>query len=124
LPEAGLYAVGVLFLPVDAAARASCERIVEEIAAREGQPVIGWRDVPTDDASLGATARAAQPVIRHVFLARDPAIADDLAFERKLYVIRRLVEKSVARSALAQRGMFYIPSLSHRTVVYKGMLNA
>ena len=124
LPAGGRYAVGMVFMPTDASGRATCERLVEEVARREGQPVIGWRDVPTDDATLGATARAAQPVIRQVFLARDPAIADDLAFERKLYVIRRLVEKSVARSALPQKGMFYIPSLSHRTVVYKGMLNA
>ncbi|HET7753422.1 MAG TPA: glutamate synthase large subunit [Anaeromyxobacteraceae bacterium] len=124
LPAAGKYAVGMVFLPAGDAARATCERTVEDIAAREGQPVLGWRTVPTNDSTLGATARAAQPVIRQVFLARDAAIADDLAFERKLYVIRRLVEKSVARSAMPQKAMFYIPSLSHRTVVYKGMLNA
>ncbi len=91
----------------------------------EGQTLLGWRDVPTDNATLGPTARASQPVIRQIFVGAGTAIArDDAAFERKLYVIRRLVEKSVRRSAIPAAGTSTSPSLSYRTIVYKGMLNA
>ena len=93
-------------------------------SAAEGQRVLGWRDVPTDSASLGATARASQPVIRQVLVGRGEETEAGDAFERKLFVIRRLAEKSVSRSALAGRDSFYVASLSSRTVVYKGMLNA
>jgi glutamate synthase domain-containing protein 1 len=79
---------------------------------------------PTENASLGASAKAAQPLIRQVFIDRPERLVEDLAFERKLYVVRRLVEKAVSRSAIPSRGDFYIPSLSCRTIVYKGMLNA
>ena len=89
----------------------------------EGQTILGWRDVPTDNTTLGPTARASQPVIRQVFVSRDGVAPGD-PFERKLYVIRRLVEKGVSRSAMPGRGHFYIASLSGRTIVYKGMLNA
>jgi len=123
LPAPGRYGVGMLFLPQDAQSRATCERLFEDAVAQEGQKILGWRDVPTDNESLGATAKAAQPVIRQVFVGRGPDL-EDMAFERKLYVVRRLVEKAVGRSAIPQKGMFYVPSLSHRTVVYKGMLNA
>ncbi len=123
LPAPGDYGVGMLFLPADVD-RLSCERILETAAVEEGQRVLGWRDVPTDNASLGATARASQPVIRQVFLQRGESTAAGDAFERKLYVIRRLAEKRVSRSVLQGRGTFYVSSLSSRTVVYKGMLNA
>src|SRR5262249_23437010 len=89
----------------------------------------GWRDVPVDNTALGATARASQPFIRQLLIGAAPQLTaaqrhDALAFERKLYVIRRRVEASVRDSAVAQRGMFYVPSLSSRTLVYKGMLNS
>src|SRR5574341_1432869 len=90
----------------------------------EGQTVLGWRDVPVDDSTLGETARASQPFIRKILVGRGPAITDVMAFERKLYVIRRLAEKNVARSNIPGRRDFYVPSLSWKTVVYKGMLNA
>ncbi|MBL8114940.1 MAG: glutamate synthase large subunit [Acidobacteria bacterium] len=124
LPAAGDYAVGMLFLPVDPASRRACKRKLEEIALEEGQRVIGFRDVPTDAATLGASARAAQPAIRQVFLARGEGTPAGGAFERKLYVIRRLAEKAISRSALPGREQFYVSSLSSRVVVYKGMLNA
>ncbi len=124
LPGPGEYAVGMVYLPTLAASRRACEAIFEQVVAQEGQRFLGWRDVPTDNATLGATARASQPAIRQIFVARGDACADEATFERKLYVIRRLVEKAVSRSALAQRDQFYVPSLSARTVVYKGMLNA
>ncbi len=124
LPGPGGYAAGMVYLPQAEASRRACERMLEEVVRDEGQRLLGWRDVPTDNGSLGATARASQPVIRQVFIAPGAAIQDAAAFERKLYVIRRLVEKAVSRSSLPQRGFFYVPSLSHKTIVYKGMLNA
>ncbi len=124
LPVAGHHGVGMVFLPPSAEGRAACERICEETVRAEGQFVLGWRDVPTDNASLGPSARSSQPVIRQLFVGRGEGVADEAAFERKLYVIRRLAEKRVSRSAIPGRTHFYLPSLSHKTIVYKGMLNA
>ncbi len=124
LPKEGEYAAGMVFLPPNADGRAACERIFAETIASEGQQLLGWRDVPTDNRSLGPTAQSSQPVIRQVFVGRARALADDMAYERKLYVIRRLVEKKISRSAIPGRTHFYVPSLSHKTIVYKGMLNA
>ena len=124
LPEPGKYAVGMVFLPSAEPTRGACRKIFEEVVAQEGQKLLGWREVPTDNASLGATARASQPAIMQAFVGRGESCPDEAAFERKLYVVRRLVEKAVARSALPHRRHFYVPSLSHRTIVYKGMLNA
>ena len=124
LPGAGQYGVGMVFLPPGAEGRAACERIVEETLRVEGQRLLGWRDMPTDATSLGPSAKASQPVIRQVMVGRGEGLADDLAFERKLYVIRRQVEKKVSRSAIPGRSHFYLPSLSCRTMVFKGMLNA
>ncbi len=124
LPAPGDYGVAMLFLPVDAGSRRACEQRLEEIVAAEGQRVLAWRDVPTDNASLGATARASQPVIRQLLIARGEVTQAGDPFERRLYVVRRLVEKAISRSALPGRGAFYVASLSARTVVYKGMLNA
>ena len=124
LPAPGDYAVGAIFLPQDPASRQACVRALETVVRAEGQTLLGWREVPVDNATLGATARAAQPAIRQVFVGRAPEIPAGDAFERKLYVIRRLVEKTVARTALPGRDQFYVASLSARTLVYKGMLNA
>jgi glutamate synthase (NADPH/NADH) large chain len=120
----GGYGVGMVFLPQDKAGRVDCFRLFEQVVAEEGLHFLGWRDVPTDNATLGSSARAAQPLIRQVFIDRPEGLVEDLAFERKLYIVRRLVEKAVSRSAIPSRGDFYMPSLSCRTIVYKGMLNA
>ena len=124
LPEPGCYGVGTVFLPTEASSRQLCERRFEEVAREEGLSVLGWRDVPIDDATLGPTARGSRPVIRQLFVARGESAMGGDDFERKLYVVRRLVEKAVSRSAIPGRADFYVASLSHRTVVYKGMLNA
>ncbi len=124
LPAPGGYGVGCVFLPTDPNERQQVERMFYRIVREEGQTLLGWRDVPTDNGSLGAAALATEPVIRQVFVGRDHRLADDQAFERKLYVIRKRVEKAVRETNLVQRGMFYVPSLSHRTLVYKGMLTA
>ena len=120
----GHWAAGMVFLPPNEAGRAACVKIFDEVVREEGQTLLGWRDVPTDNSTLGPTARASQPVIRQVFVGRGSNCPDAMSFERKLYVIRRLVEKKVSRSAIPGRTHFYVPSLSHKTIVYKGMLNA
>src|SRR5438128_1377680 len=120
LPAPGEYGVGMLFLPTDAADRQACEREFERIVLEEGQTVLGWRDVPTNDSPIGPTAKASEPIVRQVFVGRNGSFADDLAFERKLYMIRRRATKAVKRSDIRERGMFYISSLSYKTIVYKG----
>jgi glutamate synthase (ferredoxin) len=124
LPGPSEYGVGMVFLPTDAQDRKSCEELFEQIARDEGQIVLGWRTVPTDNSSIGPTARRGEPVIRQLFIGRREVRGDDLAFERKLFVIRKRVENAVRASWLAQKDAFYIPSLSCRTLIYKGMLNA
>ena len=125
LPEPGQYGVGMVFLPQDAAKRQRCEARFAEIVAEEGQQFLGWRTVPTENASLGATAVASQPLIRQAFIQRSPDLADDMAFERKLYVIRKLIEKETRyNNEFADCSTLYIASLSYKTIVYKGMLLA
>ena len=124
LPAEPGYGVGMLFLPHDEASRTACEGQVARVLAAEGLDLLGWRDVPTAPDGLGETARTSQPVIRQVFVGRPAGSVDDVAFDRRLFVARRLVEKAISRSALPGRGDFYIASLSCRTIVYKGMLNA
>ncbi len=122
LPDMGQYGVGSVFLPTEPEARRACEAIVERIVADEGQRLLGWRTVPTDNSLLGDTAKLSQPFIRQLFVARDCNLVDDAAFERKLYVIRRRASRTVRASSIAQCSMFYISSLSYKTIIYKGML--
>jgi glutamate synthase (ferredoxin) len=124
LSAPGEYGVGMLFLPTHPDDQHHCERLIVDIINEEGQRFLGWRSVPTDNKTLGPTARAVEPKVRQIFIQRGDALSDEMAFERKLYVIRKRVEKAVRESNIGQRGMFYIPSLSHKTLVYKGMLNA
>jgi len=123
LPAPGQYGVGVVFLPSDPGSRAACEHLFEKVVRDEGQRFLGWREVPTDNRMLGATAQRSQPVIKQLFIGRHPSIPDDLAFERKLYVIRRRARHAVRGLDIPEKGNFYIPSLSARTIIYKGMLN-
>jgi len=118
LPPSGAYGVGVLFLPQDEQRAAELERLVASTIEAEGQAVVGWRDVPVDAAHAGSVAGACAPCVRHVFVAAAPDLRRDQdAFERKLYVIRRVIE-------LAAGTELSIPSFSSRTLVYKGMLTA
>jgi glutamate synthase (NADPH/NADH) large chain len=123
LPKAGAYAVGMLFLPRDAGTRAACEKIITEVVKEEGQVLLGWRDVPTNNARLGKGVQAVEPVVRQVLIGLGAKIPAD-AFERKLFVIRKVVEHRVRALAMKDKEMFYVPSLSSRTIVYKGMLLA
>jgi len=120
LPEAGQYGVGMVYCSPDPATREKSQRIFEKIVAEEGQQVLGWRDVPTDNSSLGNTAKSSEPFMRQVFIQRAPELADDEAFERKLYVIRKRTHSAIRRQQVDP--FWYDSSLSCRTIVYKGML--
>ncbi len=128
LPAERQYGAGFVFLPRDAARRAEIERAFEAIVAEEGQRLLGWRDVPTDDSLVGPSAVAVEPFFRQIFIGCgagfEPTPADELRFERKLYVIRKRLEHAVDGMSLPDRSQFYIPSLSSRTLIYKGMLTA
>ncbi|HEU0220314.1 MAG TPA: glutamate synthase-related protein, partial [Gallionella sp.] len=123
LPEAGSYGVGMLFFSRDASIRAACEQILADKIAAEGQQLLGWRDVPVDSSGLGESVRKSEPVIRQVFIGRGANCPDADTFERKLFVIRKIVQHEV-RKSLGGSQSLYIPSLSSRTIVYKGMLLA
>jgi len=120
LPEPGQYGVASFFTSPDPTARAASQREFEKVAAAEGCPVLGWRDLPTDNSRLGKSAKASEPFMRQAYLARDPKLADDAAFERKLYVIRKVAHNAIREPKIDT--YWYAPSLSCRTLVYKGML--
>ncbi len=124
LPERGQYGAGTLFMSKDPAQAAAGQRLFAQIVAAEGQQLLGWRPVPVDNRMLGQTALDGEPAMTQVFIGWGDGITDADQFERKLYVIRRLFEKAIDSSDLADRGMFYFPSLSCYTMVYKGMLTA
>jgi glutamate synthase domain-containing protein 2/glutamate synthase domain-containing protein 1/glutamate synthase domain-containing protein 3 len=117
LPPPGAYGVLMCFLPTDAGARGRLEGQLEQIVCAEGQRLLGWRDVPIDEQHTGEVAAACRPVIRQLFVGAEGALADDQdAFERKLYVIRRISDLT------AQEPGLYVTSSSSRTINYKGML--
>ncbi len=122
LPSVGSYAVGSAFLPRNAQDQKECRKRLEDVVKEEGQAFLGWRQVPSDDSSLGATAQASEPVVFQFFIARHALLQDDMAFERKLYVIRKVAEKRIRYSGWKGGYSFYVASLSSRTLVYKGML--
>lgn len=122
LPSAGEYGVGMVYLPSGDTERKACEKILEEIVKEEGQHFLGWRTVPTHNATLGNTAKFSEPLVRQVFIGRSSKCKDDLNFERKLYVIRKRAENQIRYSKKDACPSFYIPSLSYKTIVYKGML--
>src|SRR5512139_1832716 len=124
LPAAGAYGVGMVFLPRDKAAQAACEQILADKIASEGQVLLGWRDVPVDGSGLGESVKAVEPVVRQVFIGRGSDGMDTDALERKLFVIRKTAEHAVRALPKGQGKGFYIPSMSSRTIVYKGMLLA
>jgi glutamate synthase (ferredoxin) len=131
LPPPGQYGAGLVFLPRDPGVRARVEALLATIVAEEGQRMLGWRDVPTDDRALGESARAVEPAIRQVFIGAGGHVPDQAHLERKLYIIRRRFENAVLQPGPAvfgedfpERRFAYVPSLSSRTIVYKGMLSA
>ncbi|MBP2674115.1 MAG: Glutamate synthase (ferredoxin), partial [Deltaproteobacteria bacterium] len=120
LPSQGDYAAGMIFLPTDEALAGRCMKTLERISGKEGCPVLGWREVPVDPSILGDLSRSTRPRICQAFLSR--GVNEGEAFERKLYTVRRLVEKETASWSDVDTSQFYIASLSSRTIVYKGLL--
>ena len=123
LPPLGAYGVGMFFLPRDKALRERCETVIETAVAAEGQLFLGWRDVPVNSDVLGKSVRAQEPVMRQAFIGRGAGTAEQTAFERKLYVTRKVISNRV-REFGSEAGDFYTASMSSRTLVYKGMLLA
>jgi len=122
LPDPGEYGVGMIFSTDNRRQRQQFEKMLEKIIVEEGQKCLGWRKVPTDNMYLGDTAKASEPFVRQVFIGRADSISDDLVFERKLYVIRRRAENAIRYAGLPGAEFFYVPSMSCRTLIYKGML--
>ncbi|MEI6330684.1 MAG: glutamate synthase large subunit [Pseudanabaena sp. ELA645] len=120
LPEVGQYGVGMIYASPDLETRKHGREIFEKLVAAEGLKVLGWRDVPTDNSSLGATAQSSEPFMQQVFIARSTDLADDLAFDRKLFVLRKLAHTAIRASKID--AYWYPSSFSCRTIVYKGML--
>ena len=125
LPPPGEYGVGMVFLPKENASRIACEQEIERAVLAEGQVVLGWRDVPVDlDMPMSPTVRAKEPVIRQIFVGRGQDIMVTDALERKLYVIRKSSGHAIQALNLLHGKEFFVPSMSARTVVYKGLLLA
>ncbi len=125
LPQAGDYGVGMFFLPQESASRLACQEEIERAIRSEGQVVLGWRDVPVDrEMPMSPTVRAKEPVIRQVFIGRGSDVMVPDALERKLYIIRRRAANAIMALGLKHSTEFYSPSMSARTIVYKGLLLA
>ncbi|MEN8157624.1 MAG: glutamate synthase large subunit [Bacteroidota bacterium] len=121
IPQEGQFGTGLVFLPQDTAEAKKCEEILVKYASDEGVNLIGFRDVPRDNGTIGEIARDVEPNIRQILLGADLPQEE---LERKLYIIRKRSEKQIATSKLKQKKFFYIPSLSTRILIYKGMLTS
>ncbi|MCP2014595.1 glutamate synthase (NADPH/NADH) large chain/glutamate synthase (ferredoxin) [Deinococcus sp. HSC-46F16] len=125
LPRPGDYGVGMIFLPKEHASRLACEQELERAIRAEGQVLLGWRDVPVNrEMPMSPTVRAKEPIIRQVFIGHGPDILVPDALERKLYVIRKRASLAILRLKLTHGREYYVPSMSCRTVIYKGLLLA
>ncbi len=124
LPPFGQYGVGNVFLPQEPASRLACEYEIERAVKDEGQILLGWRDVPVDGSDLGESVKRVEPVIRQIFIGRGSNVTVTDALERKLYIIRKSSGHAIQALKLAHGKQFYVPSMSARTIVYKGMLMA
>jgi glutamate synthase (ferredoxin) len=120
LPEAGAYGVGMIYTSPDPEIRAKSREIFAKLVENEGQKLLGWRNVPTDNSPLGKTAKESEPFIEQVFVQRSPELSDDAALNRKLYVLRKLAAKEILYSGI--NNYWYMSSFSTSTIVYKGML--
>ena len=123
LPPKGEYGAGIIFFPVNAEEKAASKEVFEKVAASNGMEVLGWRSVPTENESLGDTAKASEPDIEQVFIRQLPTAPSDQicssAFDRELFRIRKLAEVAIRKEGLRD---FYVCSLSSRTMTYKGQL--
>ena len=125
LPPAGEYGVGMVFLPKEHASRLACQQEMERAIKAEGQVLLGWRDVPVNrDMPMSPTVREKEPILRQVFIGRGNDVIVQDALERKLYVIRKTASAAIQNLGLKHSKEYYVPSMSSRTVVYKGLLLA
>ena len=124
LPEVGHYGIGMMFLPKDNVLRAQFEKIVEKIVEEEGQGILGWREVPVDNSDIADSAKEVEPSIKQIFIKRSEDCEKQTGFERKLFVIRKRIEIEIGKLKNNDPVKFYVPSMSSRTIVYKGMLLA
>ena len=122
LPEFGHYAVGVVYVPKDPEAYEETKSIVENCVEEMDQEIIGWRRVPTANDTLGETAKVIEPYVYHLFIKRNPSLKNAMAFERKLFVIRKYAQSLVTNSKVRGTQYFYMPSMSYKTISYKGQL--
>ncbi|MEP6770540.1 MAG: glutamate synthase central domain-containing protein, partial [Polaromonas sp.] len=125
LPPPGEYGVGMVFLPKEHASRLACEQALERAVKAEGQVLLGWRDVPVNrDMPMSPTVREKEPILRQIFIGRGNDVIVQDALERKLYVIRKTASAAIQNLRLTHSKEYYVPSMSSRTVVYKGLLLA
>ena len=126
LPEAGEYGVGMVFMPPHREGREKCRALINSTLADNGLELLGWRDVPVDLDKLGRDARQVCPHISQVFVGLGPGAADPAQLERKLYVVRKIIEHSTQEWGITddEADYFYICSMSCNTIVYKGLLLA
>src|SRR3984957_3266712 len=124
LPAPGAYAVGMVCLPHNVESRRRCEEAVAQAVTRTGLKLLGWRDVPTDNSSIGVSAKRVEPIFRQVFIERGDVATNRAGLERKLYLVRKRAENAVRASDIPDGNYFYLSSLSVNTIVYKGMLSA
>jgi glutamate synthase (ferredoxin) len=120
LPPCGHYGTGIIFTSPEEVVASAAQAAFDRITAEQGLVVLGWREVPTDNSLLGATALASEPRMRQVFIERKPDCTDVLDFERQLYVIRKRSTNTIRTGGIDP--LWYVPSLSSRTLIYKGML--
>ncbi len=124
LPKPGEYAVGYLFMPRDGEWRQIIRDIYAEVIAREGLSLLGWRDVPTDNSTLGESVKPTEPVHMQVFIGRGNKKFSEAEFERRLYILRKSISNAIYRRRERRTSGYYPVSISCRTVIYKGMFLA
>jgi len=122
LPAYGEYGTGLVFLPAQAGERRFCKDVFSRIVKEERQALLGWRSVPVDDSDIGRAAKDTEPVIEQVFIGKNRDIKTQIAFERRLYIIRKRIENIIRSSKIKQKSFFYITNISTRTLSYKGLL--
>jgi glutamate synthase (NADPH/NADH) large chain len=120
LPEAGRYGTGMVFLPPETGEAEYCIRELERVIDEEGLRTIGWRDIAVDSSVLGKISLASEPAMKQVFVVGKDT-KNQTHLDRKLYIVRKVIEKKIRDSSLSRKRLFYIPSLSTKTIVYKGM---
>jgi glutamate synthase domain-containing protein 2/glutamate synthase domain-containing protein 1/glutamate synthase domain-containing protein 3 len=122
LPAEKEYGTGLVFLPQDKKDREACIKLLEEAVTAEGQKLLGWRTLPTNNSSIGKTAKKSEPYVMQIFIGRGEGITDDRTFDRMLYLIRKSAENKIFHSGIKNKDDFYIPTLTCRIIIYKGLL--